>query len=194
MSETTITPQKLASFGRSFSLLYNRSTMYDADHPYTKQAVDDFLPIVQDILNVHSPLSFIMNQEKFFIDEEPLDPRINTTKMGAHFKKAEIISISFFEGVKREEVRSFVEIFTTLNRYPNADAMKKEFELRGINAIKINHVLLKKVNAAGPWNASSCTISTTSPAGSNGASSSSKRPGRTRSTIVSKTSTASVAN
>ena len=147
MTETKIAPQKLSNFGRAFSLMYNRSTMYDANHPYSRQSVDDFLPIVQDILKAHSPLVFIMNQEKFFIDEEPLDPRINTGKMVSHFKKAEILSISFYEGVEKDEISSFVEVFTTLNKYPNADAMKKELEARGINTVKINHVFFKKVSS-----------------------------------------------
>ena len=107
MPETKLPPQKLSNFGRAFSLLYNRSTMYDANHPYSKQAVDDFLPIVEDILKTHSPLVFIMNQEQFFIDEEPLDPRINTSKMAAHFKKAEILSVSFYKGIKKQEIRTF---------------------------------------------------------------------------------------
>jgi len=145
--ETKIAPQKLSSFGRAFSLMYNRSTMYDANHPYSMKSVDDFLPIVHDILKIHSPLVFIMNQEKFFIDEEPLDPRINTGKMLSHFKKAEILSISFYEGIEKEEIRSFVEIFTTLNKYPNANAMKKELESRDISTIKINHVFFKKVSS-----------------------------------------------
>ena len=67
--ETKIAPQKLSNFGRSFSLMFNRSTMYDANHPYSMKSVDDFLPIVHDILKIHSPLVFIMNQEKFFIDD-----------------------------------------------------------------------------------------------------------------------------
>jgi len=147
MPEIKIAPQKLSNFGRSFSLMYNRSTMYDANHPYSMRSVDDFLPIVHDILKIHSPVVFIMNQEKFFIDEEPLDPRINTGKMLAHFKKAEILSVSFYEGVEKNEIRSFVEVFTTLNKYPNANAMKKELEARGINTIKINHVFFKKVSS-----------------------------------------------
>ena len=147
MPETKLPPQKLSNFGRSFSLLFNRSTMYDANHPYSKQAVDDFLPIVEDILKIHSPLVFIMNQEQFFIDEEPLDPRINTGKMSAHFKKAEILSLSFYKGVKKQEIRTFVEIFTTLNRHSNANAMKKALESKRIKTIKINHVFFKKVSS-----------------------------------------------
>lgn len=146
MPESKIEPQKLTNFGRSFFLLLNRSTMYDANHPYCKQAVDEFLPTVQDILKFHSPLVFIMNQEQFFVDEEPLDPRINTSKMVAHFKKAEILSVSFYEGLDKNETRTFVDIFTNLKRYPHVQKMKKGLENRDVRHIKINHVFFKKVS------------------------------------------------
>lgn len=146
MPEYHVDAKKLGNFGRSFFLLFNRSTMYDAGHPYCRQAVDQFLPIVQDILKSHSPLVFIMNQEQFFVDEEPVDPRINTSKMLAHFKKAEINSISFYEGLEKFETRAFVEIFTTLRKYPHVRAMQNGLQAKGITHIKINHVFFKKVS------------------------------------------------
>lgn len=145
MPESQTDPQKLAAFGRSFFLLFNRFTMYDMNHPSCKQAVDIFLSTVQDILKVHSPLVFIMNQEQLFIDEEPVDPRINTTKMVTHLKKADIQSISFYEGLDKHGVMAFVEVFTALNKYPHVSAMKKELEDRGISHIKLNHFFFKKV-------------------------------------------------
>ncbi len=146
LPRSKIDPKQLGAFGRAFFLLFNRSTMYASDHPYCRQAVDEFLPVIQDILQTHSPLVFIMNQEKFFIDEEPLDPRINTGKMVSHFKKGEIYSISFYEGLSKQETLSFVEIFTSLNKYHHVDSMKTELKARGVAHIKINHVFFKKVS------------------------------------------------
>jgi GGDEF domain-containing protein len=147
MTEAKIDPQKLFIFGRSFLLLFNRSTMYEANHPYCTQAIDELLPTIQTILKTHSPLVFIMNQEQLFVDEEPVDQRINTSKMVAHFKKTEIQSISFYEGIDRKELATFVEIFTGLKKYPNAGAMKKELETKGISHIRLNHVFFKKVSS-----------------------------------------------
>jgi len=146
MPESKIAPQQLVNFGRSFSLLFNRSTMYDADHPYCKQAIDNFLPTVQDIVKSNSPLVFIMNQEQFFVDDEPIDPRINISKMVAHFKKAEIQSISFYEGLEEREMRAFVKIFTSLKVYPHVNDMKKALDDEGIKNLKINYIFFKKVS------------------------------------------------
>ncbi|UCF85143.1 MAG: hypothetical protein JSV50_05775 [Desulfobacteraceae bacterium] len=136
---------EFVKFGRILSLLFNRATMYQIDHPYVKQSLDEFHPFVEKLLKSISPLVFAMNREQFFIDEEPLDPRITVNRMVAHFKKAEIQSISFYEGLGKNELRAFLEIFVSLNRYPNAEAMKMALEQKGISNLKINHVFYRKV-------------------------------------------------
>jgi len=146
MPETRINKQKLFLAGRFFVMLFNRSLMYDANHPHCQQAIDQFLPTLVPILSIRSPLVFTMNKEQMFAEEEPVDQRVNTSKMIAFFKKTEIQSISFYQGIDREELASFTDILTTLNRYPNAHAMKKEMEARRVRHVRINHVFFKKVS------------------------------------------------
>ena len=51
MPETKINKQKLFHVGRFFLMLFNRSIMYDANHPYCQQAIDQ-LRQYQAIFNV----------------------------------------------------------------------------------------------------------------------------------------------
>ena len=146
MPESQVDMDKLASFGRSFFMIFNRVTMYNANHPYCKQAYDEFLPIVQEALKAHSPVTITMNQDQFFLGDEPLDSRINVIKMRGHFKKAEIQSISFYKGLTNKGVVDFVEVFTSLKEYPNARLMQEELESRGISQIKMNKVYFKRVD------------------------------------------------
>ena len=145
MPEPKISKQEFGKFGRTLSLLFNRATMYQMDHPYVKQSMDDFHPFVEKLLTSISPLVFAMNREQFFIDEEPLDPRITVNRMVSHFKKAEIQSISFYEGVTKNELKTFLGIFVSLDKYPNAESMKAALTEKGIANLKINHVFYKKV-------------------------------------------------
>jgi hypothetical protein len=145
MIKSKVSKLEFTKFGRILSLLFNRATMYQMDHPYVKQSVDEFHPFVEKLLKSVSPLVFAMNREQFFIDEEPLDPRITVNRMVAHFKKAEVQSISFYKGMGKNELRAFLEIFVSLNRYPNAEAMKKALAEKGITNLKVNHVFYKKV-------------------------------------------------
>jgi hypothetical protein len=146
MPETKINKQKLFQVGRFFLMLFNRSMMYDANHPYCQHAIDQLLPTLLPILVTHSPVVFTMNQEQIFVDEEPVDQRVNTSKMVAFFKKTEIQSVSFYKGIDRDELVSFTDIFTSLKRYLNANAMRKEMEARRIKHVRINHVFFKKVS------------------------------------------------
>lgn len=145
MPESKVSKQEFARFGRILSLLFNRATMYQMDHPYVKQSIDEFHPFVEKLLTSISPLVFAMNREQFFMDEEPLDPRITVNRMVAHFKKAEIQSISFYEGMTKNELKTFLGVFVSLDKYPNAESMKGALAEKGITNLKINHVFYKKV-------------------------------------------------
>ena len=147
MFASKVTTEELSKFGRIFSLMFNRSTMYQVDHPYVNQSFDEFNPVLEKLLISISPLVFSMNREQFFVDEEPLDPRINVSRLVDHFKKAGVQSISFYNGLSKSELRSFLEIFVNLKRHPDAEAMKKALTGKGIDNLKINHVFFKKVTA-----------------------------------------------
>ncbi|MDJ0668835.1 MAG: hypothetical protein QNJ61_16240 [Desulfobacterales bacterium] len=131
--------------GRSFSLLFNRSTMYQFDHPYTAQSIKDFFRTVEKALNHQAPIVLIMNRDQFFVEDEPLDPRLNVSRMVSHFKKAGVQSLSFHEGLQSNDIAEFVRVFIDLAAYPNADTMRGELGRKRVEAIKINHVVYKKV-------------------------------------------------
>lgn len=147
MSRPKVSEQELARFGRILSLVLNRVTMYKADHPYVLRSLEELYPVVERLLRSISPLVFAMNREQFFVDEEPLDPRVNVSKIVWNFKKAGIQSISFEEGLEKSELSYFLEVFVSLSKYPNAEAMKKALARKGIKHLKINHVIYRKVTA-----------------------------------------------
>ena len=133
--------------GRTFALLFNRSMMYQIDHPFTTQALAEFYKATAHGLMLFSPIVLILHQDQFFIEEEPLDPRINTGKMLQHFKKADIRSISFESGLQETEVMKFAAVFIDIAQHINADAMKAACQENGVTNIKINHVFYQKVTA-----------------------------------------------
>ena len=89
---------KLTSYniGRAFNLLFNRISMYHLDHPATVQGVEEFLKALREGFRIVPSVSFIMLHDKFFLEEQPFDPRINTSKMLPHFKKANIQDVLLF--------------------------------------------------------------------------------------------------
>jgi GGDEF domain-containing protein len=133
--------------GRAFALLFNRSAMYNVDHPFTTQALSEFHAAAIRGLTLFSPIVLIMHQEQFFIEEEPLDHRINTAKMAAHFKKADIHSISFEKGLDASELTHFVGIFIDIAKHVDAETMRRACAAQGIRHIRINHVFYQKITA-----------------------------------------------
>jgi len=147
MTKPKLEKKTVDKIGRSFALLFNRVAMYNLDHPFTVDSMTNYYRTITDGLSSLSPIVLIMHQEQFFIEDEPLDSRINTSKMVIHFKKAGIQSISFEKGMKSDELNLFVGIFSNLIKYPTTDHMKKALSSSGVKGVKINHVIFKKMTA-----------------------------------------------
>jgi hypothetical protein len=133
--------------GRSFAIMYNRASMYEIDHPFTTQSIQEVYNTVTEGLDLFSPVALILNREQFFIEEEPFDSRLNTSRMAAHFKNVGIQSVSFEKGINEAELKSFVEIFVDPKSYPKASSMKKALAEKLVSNVKINHVFYKKMTA-----------------------------------------------
>ncbi len=147
MKDSELNKQQFANFGRSFALVFNRSFMYNANHPFQIEAINTAYQTLAQLLQTNSPVVFILNREQFYVDEEPLDPRLSVSRIVAHFKKTGIESVSFYRDVGKKDLRLFLEIATSLNQFPDAEAMNKAMFKKKISRIKINHVFYKKVSA-----------------------------------------------
>ncbi|MHA2218002.1 MAG: hypothetical protein ACXACY_18865 [Candidatus Hodarchaeales archaeon] len=132
---------------RAFAIMFNRATMYKMGHPFTDQSIQEVYNTVTDGLEISSPVALILNREQFFVEEEPFDQRLNTSRMAAHFKKGGIQSVSFQKGMSEDELKNFVEIFVDPASYPKASLMKKALAGRMVANVKINHVFYKKMTA-----------------------------------------------
>jgi GGDEF domain-containing protein len=121
--------------------------MYKMEHPYAVDAVREFYGDLSEGLHSSTPIVLIMNHDHFFIDEEPFDSRLNTSRMSAHFKNAAIESISFEDGVSESEIECFFGVFCDQKKYPNADAIKAQISASGVVNIKINYVFFKKMTS-----------------------------------------------
>jgi len=137
--------KQLAQFGRTVALLFNRSMMYQPNHPFVKQSIDLFYDGAVRLLEHISPLVFILNREEFFVDEEPLDQRINVGRLVVLFKNNGIQSISIDPDLEKREIQAFLEAFGNISKYHGAEGFRKAIFSRGVTSIKVNHVRYRKV-------------------------------------------------
>ena len=145
MSKASLKKHLSDNIGRMFNLAFNQATMYNVYHKSAVSAVERFNNFLQDGFRLLDNVAISINQEKIFIEDEPLDSRINTSKLTAYFKKAGIQSISFANGLDVGEVTSFFEVLTDLRRYRNADEMKKALVKMGLEKITLNYFVYAKV-------------------------------------------------
>lgn len=130
---------------RNFNLAFNQVAMYNVQHKSGASAIDRFFESLTEGLNQVSPLAISMSQEQFFVEEEPFDSRINTTRMAVHFKKVGIESISFEKYLSREDLTYFLEVITDLNTYTSIDVMKTALEARSLTSVRINYAIFRKI-------------------------------------------------
>ena len=145
MAEIKLQKKVVDKIGRIFAMFFNRAVMYNMNHPFTTQSMADFYKAIQPELKTYSPIVIIMHKDAFFIEDEPMDPRVNVTKMLQHFKKSGIQSVSFEDGLNQDNLARFFAIFTDTVKYPGVEQMKEACEKEGLTAAKINHVFFKKV-------------------------------------------------
>ena len=134
-----------SNIGRNFNLVFNQVAMYNVRHKSGAQAIDRFFESLTEGLKLISPLAISMNQEQFFVEDEPFEARINTSRMVAHFKKVGIESISFETHLSREDLTYFLEVITDLNTYTSIDVMKTALEARSLTSVRMNYVIFRKI-------------------------------------------------
>jgi hypothetical protein len=137
--------KELVAFSRLLVMLLNRATIYHSSHPSVTTTLDDFYSSIGQVLKSISPLVFLVNRDQFFIDEEPMPPGPQGSRIASYFNKTGIQSISFDSGLDKNEVKTFLDVLTSSDIYPNADAMRKALVTRGVKHVQINHVFFKKV-------------------------------------------------
>ena len=142
---TNTLKDQLGHFGRAIALLLNRAMMYQKDHPLIKESVDNIYKIADPIFDEIPSLVFILNYGQFYVDEEPLDPRINVARTADLFKSVGIQSVSFEKGLAVHELTAFLELFSKLTRTSDIEELKTSLSNKGVFNIKVNHVTYQKV-------------------------------------------------
>ena len=132
-------------FGRHLAMLLTRATMYKPRHPYVKQSSDILYQMAVKVLDNISPLVFSMHHEQCFVDEEALDPRANVSRVISHFKNVGIQSITFYKGLSRDELETFLELYVDAAKYSDIDALSWALVEKDVRNLKINHVIFTKI-------------------------------------------------
>ena len=145
MDKAGLQKQLSDTIGRNFNLVFNQISMYNVYHKSVIGSLERVYESFQDGFKVLPTIALSLHQDQLFVEDNALDSRINTNRLTAHFKKADIQSLAFEAGTTLADLTQFLEILTDLNRYPNADAMKKAVQEKGLDKILINYFVYQKI-------------------------------------------------
>ena len=144
--ETERLPKQIAEkIGKNFNLIFNQVTMYNVYHKSVASSLERAYESFQEGFNVLTTIALSLNQEQVVIEDEMLDSRINATRLLSHFQKTDIRSLAFEAGMTLADLTQFLEIFTNLSQYPDADAMKEALQEKGLDKIMINYFVFQKI-------------------------------------------------
>jgi len=133
------------TIGRNFNLVFNQIAMYNVYHKSVIGSLERVYESFQEGFKVLPTIALSLHQDQLFVEDEALDSRINTNRLTAHFKKTDIQSLAFEAGITLADLTQFLGILTDLNRYPNADTMKKAVQDKGLDKILINYFVYQKI-------------------------------------------------
>lgn len=145
MDKASLQKQLSDTIGRNFNLVFNQILMYNVYHKSVVGSLERAYESFQDGFKVLSTIALSLHQDQLFVEDEAIDSRISTTRLTAHFKKTDIQSLAFEAGITLADLTQFLEILTDLNRYPNANAMKKALKKNGLDKILINYFVYQKI-------------------------------------------------
>lgn len=129
------------------NLIFNSALTYGGDHPSVISTLPDFLKTFDKALQRLPYITLIMDKDKFYLEDHNVDHRISGFRLKNLFKKAGLQSISFLKGLSEKELAGAIKIITGQKTFEleNVDQMKKAFEKAGIDHVKLNHVIFKKI-------------------------------------------------
>ena len=145
MEKASLQKQLSDTIGRNFNLVFNQISMYNVYHKSVIGSLERAFESFQDGFKVLPTIALSLHQEQLFVEDEALDSRINTNRLTAHFKKADIQSLAFEAGITLADLTQFLEILADLNRYPTAEAMKKTLQEKELDKILINYFVYQKI-------------------------------------------------
>lgn len=131
--------------GRNINLVYNQAAMYHPAHPAVTRSVAQLHAALSEGFKKISPIVFSMNQDQFFIEDEPIDHHINTSRLAEYFTKTGIQSIAFERRLTLDALQELVATVFNVQKAPKVDTIKKILGEKGLKDASVNYVIYKKV-------------------------------------------------
>ncbi len=132
---------------RHFNKAFGHAMMYGVQHQMTKDSISPFHAALAESLDKNPLITVTIEHESVLIEGSNVNKMVNAKRLVAHFKKTGIQSLSFEKGLAEQSLLSFLGVAADANKFPNAEAMKSEMAKRGVQGIRLNYVVFRRMTA-----------------------------------------------
>jgi hypothetical protein len=147
VNDTEFSKKEAEVIARQFNIAYGHALMYGVNHQMAIDSSKPFFAILIKSLVNYPLITVSFERDSVYIEGVCVDKIVNAKKLVAHFRKIGVDSFSFTNGITAAQLSSFVEVTVNAVKYPNADAIKRELQLRSANTVRINYVVFRKMTA-----------------------------------------------
>ncbi len=124
------------SFLKEFDSTIRRLSIYPPDHPAVKAALQKTFKLFQEFFKAKGEITLGRVENKLVLEEESLEANAISDRVWNTLEKQKIKSISFSQGINKDELRSFLEFFLK----------KEEEDLHSyLEKNKISHIKLNRM-------------------------------------------------
>ncbi|MDP2960330.1 MAG: hypothetical protein Q8N71_02795, partial [candidate division Zixibacteria bacterium] len=126
----------ILSLLREFDSTIRRLSIYPPDHPAVKTSLQNTFELFQEFFKGKSEITLGRVENKLVLEEESLETNAISDRVWNTLEKQKIKSISFSQGINKDELRSFLEYFLKKEE----EELNSYFQKNKITHIKLNRM------------------------------------------------------
>jgi hypothetical protein len=144
-SNTGLDIKTIEQLARLFNVAFNGALLYGGDHPTTRKSAEPFFSILSSVLpSVHS-LSIVYDRESLFLEDICIDKVINIKRIASQFAKSGIVSVTFENGIRLEDLQTFIRITGVTRENMTIENTIEEMRSVGVRGIRLNYIRYGKI-------------------------------------------------
>ncbi len=141
---TGLTQRQAEIVGRQFNSAVTNTSAYGNDHPVSERAYDTFLAGLDDCLDTVEPITLMLDRGSFYVEDHPVDAKFNSGRLAIVFRKLNLESITFRNGVDAGALKHLMKVLTSPDDFEDIEAVRETLTTHGVDSVKVNHVVLRK--------------------------------------------------
>ncbi|MGM0657015.1 MAG: hypothetical protein ACQET0_00380 [Pseudomonadota bacterium] len=130
--------------GRQFNSALTNTSAYGSDHPVSDRAYATLLAGLAECLGGLDSLTLMLDRGSFFVEDYPVDAKFNASRLVIVFRKLGLESVTFLPGIDVDDLKCLMSVLTRPDDFGDIAAVRDELARRGIESIRVNHVVLRK--------------------------------------------------